>query len=168
MTDDHAGRAIFDALNRLAVAADAAITPGGLLAALADGARGLLPFTATALATGDGEGWQVWRTTAARPADVTHMAPIPAPAAETLARFVERGALLRAEDLLVPPWRDAAHRDVLWKDGTRSALLVPLNCAHPAALSFTSPHPDRYRDAHEEIARFLGWMIAGRLRETRP
>lgn len=165
MTDLHAGHAIFESLNHLASVADRATSAGELLAALAEGARGLLPFTATALATGVEGGWEVWRTTAARPTEVSHVSPIPAPAAETLARFVERGALIRAEDLLVPPWRDAAHRDVLWKDGTRSALLVPLPGERPAALSFTSPHPDRYRDTHEEIARFLAWMVAGRLRE---
>ncbi|MGH2542505.1 MAG: GAF domain-containing protein [Ardenticatenaceae bacterium] len=157
---------LLDILGHLAENMSGATNAEEVLAALLEGARGLLPFTAGALALRTPAEWRVWRATAARPARVSYNDNVPAAAAETLDRFLEHGQLLRVNDLLAPPWSQANHRDVLWKDGTRSALLVPLRTggATVGTLSFTSAHPDQYPSNKDPIATFLGWMVACTLR----
>lgn len=156
--------ALFVSLNHLAERLDGATSPAGLLAALIDGARGLLPFSACALVLP--EPWRVWRGTAARPSEIAYNDRIPPEAVATLERFLEHGRPLRIDDLLVPPWSEASHRDVLWKDGTRSAVLVPLRVGerHVAALSFTSVQPDRYSPGERDSVAFLAWLAATTLR----
>jgi transcriptional regulator with GAF, ATPase, and Fis domain len=141
-------------------------TPAEALEALVTGARGLLPFTATALALAGAGGWRVWRAAASRPSEVSFNAEIPEPAVQTLERFLSHGAPLYIADLLGPPWSESSHREVLWKDGTRSAMLVPLVAggATIGALSFTSTRPDQYSSSGNEIAVFLAWMVATSLR----
>lgn len=136
------------------------------LTALARGARGLLPFLACAMALRTPEGWQLWRTTARRPDQVTTTSSIPQEAAGALERFLSQDQLLRIGDLLLPPWSEASHRDVLWKEGTRSALLLPLVAGGESlgALSFTATQPDSYAPEQERIATFLAWMMATTLR----
>jgi transcriptional regulator with GAF, ATPase, and Fis domain len=145
-----------------------ATTPAETLEALVTAARGLLPFTATALALAGAGGWRVWRAAASRPSAVSLNAEIPEPAAQTLERFLSHGEPLYIADLLAPPWSDSSHREVLWKDGTRSAMLVPLVAGGTAigALSFTSTRPDQYSSSGNEIALFLAWMVAATLRAT--
>ncbi len=157
---------LLGALGHLAEAMTEASEPEQVLSALVSEARGLLPYSAAALALRGPEGWRVWRSTTARPAAVTLNAAIPAPAAETLERFLSHGHLLRINDLLGAPWSDSTHRGILWKDGTRSALLVPLVAARRplGALSFTSARPDQYPDAKQPLATFLAWMVAHTLR----
>lgn len=161
-----ARNALLTALGHLAERMAAATTPAEVLSALADGARGLLPFTACALALHDSEVWHVWRAAAARPDEVSFNDAVPPAAAETLQRFLEHGQLLRIDDLLAPPWGESTHRDVLWKDGTRSALLVPLKAGGGkwGALSFTATQPDRYGPADRDGALLLAWMVAATLR----
>lgn len=137
-----------------------------MLAALVQGARGLLPYTAAALALDTEAGWQIFRAAVARPMTVTQNGSVPQAAAETLDRFMEHGQPLRINDMLAPPWRDSAHRDILWKDGTRSALLVPLRAGDAllGTLSFTSVYPDQYPPEKYEVATFLAWMVTCTLR----
>lgn len=157
---------LLTALGHLAAQLAAATTPAEVLTAVADGARGLLPFTACALALMDGGAWHVWRATAARPQEVSFNDAVPAPAAATLDRFLSHGQILRIDDLLAPPWGESSHRDVLWKDGTRSAMLVPLKAGGSewGGLSFTATQPDRYGPADRDAALLLAWMVAATLR----
>jgi transcriptional regulator with GAF, ATPase, and Fis domain len=144
----------------------AATSPAELLEALVTGARGLLPFTAGGLALAGAEGWRVWRVAASRPSEVSVNDNIPEPAAQTLERFLTHGEPLYIADLLGLPWSESSHREVLWKDGTRSAMLVPLVAAGTTmgALSFTSTRPSQYAPSGNEIALFLAWMVASTLR----
>ncbi len=163
-------QALLDSLTPLAEQFTAATGPDQLLSALVQGARGLLPFSACALALLSAQGWQIWRASSARPADVTQTGEVPRAAVETLERFVAHGQPLRINDLLAPPWSSASHRDVLWKEGTRSALLLPLHGAGTTvgALSFTSTRPDQYASDKNAMATFLAWMVATSIRGLPP
>lgn len=156
--------ALLLSLNHLAERMDGATTPADLLSALIDGARGLLPFAACALALP--APWRVWRGTAARPAEIVYNEQIPPEAVATLDRFLEHDRPLRIDDLLVPPWSEASHREVLWKDGTRSAVLVPLRAEGRAfaALSFTALQPGRYPPGERDTVALLAWMVGVTLR----
>lgn len=165
MDSTSATRAFISDAVRLSNEMAAATNPGEVLAALVVGARGLLPFAAAALALNGEDGWRVWRA-AARRKDVTLNDSIPDEAATTIERFLGHGQLLVIGDLLALPWSETSHRDLLWKDGTRSALLVPLIAGGTTlgALSFTSTRPDQYPPEGNEIASFLAWMVAATLR----
>jgi transcriptional regulator with GAF, ATPase, and Fis domain len=160
MDDSTAQSALLTTLSHLTTRLELATTPADLLAVMADSARGLLPFTACALALP--EPWRVWRTTSARPNEIVCHEKIPTAAAQTLERFVEHGRFLQIDDLLVPPWSQSSHRDVLWVDGTRSAMLVPLITGGVTigAFSFTSIHANRYSIASRDSVTFLAWMMA--------
>ncbi len=157
---------LLDSLSHLAERLALATMPDEVLSALAGGARGLLPFTACALALSTQGGWRIWRVAGSRPMSVTENGNVPPAAAETLDRFLTHGQPLRINDLLAPPWGNSSHRNVLWKDGTRSALLVPLvtGGSRIGTLSFTSAHPDQYPSHKHDVATFLAWMVACTLR----
>lgn len=158
--------ALLTDLSALASDLARATTESEGLTVLARGARGLLPFLACAMALRTAEGWRLWRTTARRPEQITTVSSIEGEAVEALERFLAQDQLLRIGDLLLPPWAEASHREVLWKEGTRSALLLPLVAAGESlgALSFTAAQPDRYGPEHERGASFLAWMMATTLR----
>lgn len=160
---------IWSTLSRFTERLEAATAPEQVLVALVESAEGLLPFTACALALPSP--WRVWRATRVTGTEVLFIFnenhAIPAEAAQTLSRFINMDQpLLVVDDLLSPPWSDSSHRDVLWKDGTRSALLVPLTASGVTigALSFTSIQPNQYLATPHDLVRLLGWMIANRLR----
>ena len=136
---------------------------GALLAALAEGARGMLPFGACALGVKDGSGsWVVWRAPAGRPEMMTVLTAVPEAATSILDRFLHLDQPLVIADLLAPPWRDTNHREVLWKTGTRSALLLPLVAAGQThgILAFTAFQPDAYEQTDLAFARFVAWLVA--------
>ncbi|MBA3534234.1 MAG: GAF domain-containing protein [Ardenticatenales bacterium] len=157
---------LLDSLTHLTEGLSTTTTPEQLLSTLVGGARSLLPFTACALALKESEGWRVWRATASRPKQVALNTTIPPEAVDTLDRFISHGQPLQIDDLLSPPWSDASHRGILWKDGTRSALLVPLIAggATLGALSFTSTQPDQYPTTNRNMVTLLTWMAAATLR----
>lgn len=163
MDESEVRNAIFTTLTHLAGRLERAATPAEVLEALVDGARGLVPFTACALALP--HPWRVWRAAAHRPAEVVFTPTIPPEAEATLERFLAHGQPLHVDDLLAPPWSDATHRNILWKDGTRSAVLLPLQIHNRpiGTLSFTSLQPDRYPTLHRDTIRFLAWLIAATL-----
>ena len=157
--------ALWMTLGRLTERLEAATTPAEALAALAHNTDGLLPFTACALALP--EPWRVWRATKIGRTEVTFNDSIPPEAAQTLSRFINMDRqLLIIDDLLIPPWSLTTHREVLWKDGTRSAMLVPLRAGGMTigVLSFTSIEPNQYIATSHDLVMVLGWMVASALR----
>jgi len=140
------------------------VTDGATLTAtLADSARGVLPFTACALCLKNRNGcWIVWRVPTGRPGAMTVVTDIPESAETVLERFLNLDQPLVIPDLLAPPWRDADHREVLWKTGTRAALLLPLIAAGKpqGVLAFTAFQPDVFRQTDVDYARFLAWVVA--------
>lgn len=167
MNDQVAATVLFGNLNFLARAISSADEAGALVRILSEGARSLLPFSACALALQHEAGWTVWRATVSRPQDVERNDQVREDAAETLDRFLQHGRLLRIDDLLAPPWTDSRHRTLLWRNETRSALLVPLMEAQQrlGTLAFTSPRPHQFPESLEGRALFLAWMVGTRMRQ---
>lgn len=137
-------------------------TPAAVLATVADSARGMLPFGACALMLPATDGWAVWRAPAGRRDALTIQHTFSPEARAVLDRFAALAQPLRIDDLLAPPWQSSAHRDLLWKDGTRAALLFPLIAAGEArgTLVFTAFRPDVYREIDLEFAAFVAWLVA--------
>lgn len=151
-------RSVIELGQRLEPSADVA----SLAAALADGARGMVPFGACAICLKAGEGWRVWRAPAGRPQALTVTTGIPEEAVAILDRFLQLDQPLVIDDLLAPPWNAAGHREILWKDGTRAALLLPLvAAARPfGVLAFTAFQPDVYQQVDLAFVRFVAWLVA--------
>jgi transcriptional regulator with GAF, ATPase, and Fis domain len=157
--------ALVKTLNLLAGTLSGAGTPGGVLVGLAEYARGLLPFSAVAVALMTPEGWNVWRLSTTGTMTVSDNGAVPHAAIETLERFLDHGEALHINNLLEPPWSTSTHRDVLWKEGVRSALLLPLvaGSRRVGVLSFTSTKIDQYPPEKLQIATLLAWMTAATL-----
>jgi GAF domain-containing protein len=151
-------------------ALEQAASPAAITTVLADAARGMVPFGACALVLREPTGWAVWRAPAGRPEALSERRDLPPEASAIMDRFMALEGPLRIDDLLGPPWNSTAHRDILWKDGTRAALVLPLIAAgqHLGSLVFTAFRPNVYTQIDLEFVGLIAWLVALTVRVLPP